>query len=88
MTPFRGCPGQPKTHPLKAQANDYFSTVLDWTIMRPPRLTDGPVTGRYRTSIDGGLPRSLTVSRADLAACMLAVIGDPATVRTHIAVAN
>jgi hypothetical protein len=28
------------------------------------------------------------VSRADLAACMLSAIGDPATVRRHIAVAN
>ena len=64
------------------------ATDLDWTIMRPPRLTAGPVTGRYRTSIAGGLPRSLTVSRADLAACMLAAIADPATVRKHVAVAN
>jgi len=73
---------------MRAAEAEVEVTDLDWTIMRPPRLTDGPVTGRYRTSIDGGLPRSLTVSRADLAACMLAVIGDPATVRTHIAVAN
>jgi hypothetical protein len=56
--------------------------------MRPPRLTAGPVTGCYRTSIDGGLPRGLTVSRADLAACMLSLIGDQATVRKHIAVAK
>ena len=61
---------------------------LDWTIMRPPRLTAGPATGRYRTRIDDGLPRSLTLSRADLAASMLAAIGDPATVHKHIAIAN
>jgi putative NADH-flavin reductase len=61
---------------------------LDWTIMRPPQLTDGRATGRYRTRIDGGLPRSLTVSRADLAACMLAAIGNQATLRKHVAIAN
>lgn len=61
---------------------------LDWTIMRPPSLTSKPATGRYRTAIDRNLPRGFTVSRADLAASMLAAIGDPATVRKHIAIAN
>jgi putative NADH-flavin reductase len=73
---------------MRAAEAEVEATDLDWTIIRPPRLTAGPVTGRYRTSTDGGLPRSLTVSRADLAACMLSAIGDPATVRRHIAVAN
>jgi putative NADH-flavin reductase len=73
---------------MRAAEAEVEATDLDWTIMRPPRLTAGPVTGRYRTMIDGGLPRSLTVSRADLAACMLAAIGDPATLRKHVAIAN
>ncbi|HUC26715.1 MAG TPA: NAD(P)H-binding protein [Streptosporangiaceae bacterium] len=73
---------------MRAAEAEVEASHLDWTIMRPPRLTDGPVTGRYRTSIGGGLPRSLKVSRADLAACILAAIGNPATVRKHIAVAN
>jgi len=73
---------------MRAAEAEVEATDLDWTIVRPPRLTAGPVTGRYRSRIDGGLPRSLAVSRADLAACMLSAIGDPATVRRHIAVAN
>jgi len=73
---------------MRAAEAEVEATDLDWTIMRPPRLTAGPATGRYRTSIGGGLPRGLTVSRADLASCMLAAIGDPATVRKHIAIAN
>jgi putative NADH-flavin reductase len=73
---------------MRAAEAEVEATDLDWTILRPPRLTAGPVTGRYRSRIDGGLPRSLAVSRADLAACMLSAIGDPATVRRHIAVAN
>jgi putative NADH-flavin reductase len=73
---------------MRAAEAEVEATGLDWTIMRPPRLTAGPATGRYRMRIDGGLPRGLTVSRADLAACMLAAIGDPATVRRHIAIAD
>jgi putative NADH-flavin reductase len=63
------------------------ATDLDWTIMRPPALTDGPATGKYRTATDRGLARGIRVSRADLAACMLSLIGDGAAVRRHVAVA-
>jgi putative NADH-flavin reductase len=73
---------------MRAAEAEVEASDLDWTIMRPPGLTGKPATGHYRTSIDGGLPRSLTVSRADLAACMLAATGDPATIRKHVAVAN
>lgn len=61
---------------------------LDWTIMRPPGLTSKPAKGKYRTAIDSNLPRGFTISRSDLAACMLGLIGDPATVHKHIAVAS
>ena len=61
---------------------------LDWTIVRPPRLTSGPASGSYRTAVDRNLPRGLTVSRADLAAYMLAIIGDPATMQHHIGIAH
>ncbi len=61
---------------------------LDWTIVRPPRLTSRPASGTYRTAIDRNLARGVTVSRADLAACMLAVAGDPATIHHHIGIAR
>lgn len=61
---------------------------LDWTVVRPPALTGRPATGRYRTAIESNPPRSLRISRADLAAFMLAITGDPATVRRHIGVAS
>ena len=31
---------------------------LDWTIIRPPRLTDKPLTGTYRTERDENMPRT------------------------------
>jgi putative NADH-flavin reductase len=59
----------------------------DWTVFRPPRLTNGPLTGKARTAVGKFLPHSRVVSRADLAAAMLAAINDPATVRQAVAIA-
>jgi putative NADH-flavin reductase len=61
---------------------------LDWTIMRPPRLTAKAATGTYRTALDRNLPRGYTISRADLAACMLALAADATAVRRHVGVAS
>jgi putative NADH-flavin reductase len=60
---------------------------LDWTIMRPPALTDKPAVGTYRTAIDRNLRRGFRISRADLAAYMLTLIDDPAAVHRHAAIA-
>ena len=50
---------------------------LDWTILRPGRLTDEPATGLV--SLAPELPRG-DVPRADVAAVLTAVLDDPATV--------
>jgi len=63
------------------------SSEMDWTVVRPPRLTDGPATGRYRTAVNNHLPRGRTISRADLAAAMLGLIDDPHAVRATVGVA-
>lgn len=60
---------------------------LDWTVVGPPRLTDRPATGRYRTAVNRHLPRGRTISRADLAAAMLRLLDDPAAVRSTVGVA-
>jgi putative NADH-flavin reductase len=44
---------------------------LDWTIIRPPRLTDKAMTGHYRVAINTFLKNSLKVSRSDLAHFMI-----------------
>jgi putative NADH-flavin reductase len=47
------------------------ASPLDWTVVRPPRLTDGEGAGRYRTEV-GRLPRrGLAITRADLARYLL-----------------
>jgi putative NADH-flavin reductase len=55
------------------------ASPLDWTAVRPPRLTNGPRTGAYRTAVDRNLRRGLTISRADVADAMLGAAADPAT---------
>ncbi len=40
---------------------------LDWTIVRPGLLTNGPTTGRYRALLDPSQWRADQISRADVA---------------------
>jgi uncharacterized protein YbjT (DUF2867 family) len=56
---------------------------LDWTIMRPPRLTNKPATGQYRAAIDQNVRRGRSISRADFAHFMLDVINKPRHRWTH-----
>ncbi|MCW2915854.1 MAG: hypothetical protein JWN52_3922 [Actinomycetia bacterium] len=48
----------------------------DWTIIRPPMLTNGPLTGRYRTAGNQHLTNPKSLSRTDLAHYMLNHIED------------
>jgi putative NADH-flavin reductase len=60
---------------------------VDWTIMRPPWLSDGPRTGTYRQAKDSNLRGGSRISRADLADAILASLDDPDTVKATIAIA-
>jgi putative NADH-flavin reductase len=61
---------------------------LDWTIVRPPQLTDKPFTGKYRIRT-GHLPRfGFNISRADVAHSFLKTVEDPASIRKIVGVSN
>jgi len=60
---------------------------LDWTSIRPPRLTNGPLTRTYRTAIDRNVRHGLFISRRDVAHLMLTVLQQPETVRHAVGVA-
>jgi hypothetical protein len=48
-----------------------MASGLDWTIARPPKLTNGPLTKHYLVE-DGRMPRGRRrVSRADVAHFLL-----------------
>jgi putative NAD(P)-binding protein len=67
---------------------DVCGSGLQWTNLRPPRLTDKPGTGHYRTAtLDRNL-RGFSISRADLAACALAIVNDATTVHRHAFIAT
>ncbi|RKN11560.1 NAD(P)-dependent oxidoreductase [Streptomyces radicis] len=59
----------------------------DWTVIRPPRLVDAPLTGRYRREIGGNVRGGRTLARADLAHAMLGALTDPATFGRAVGVA-
>jgi uncharacterized protein YbjT (DUF2867 family) len=61
---------------------------LDWTVIRPPRLTGKPLTGSYRTASGQNLRRGLLISRANVAHLMLAVLEQPETIHRAIGIAN
>lgn len=60
---------------------------LDWTIVRPPRLTDKPVTGTYRIAHGRNVRGGVTISRADVAHLMLSALDRPDTVAQVLGIA-
>ncbi|MFE0649181.1 NAD(P)-dependent oxidoreductase [Streptomyces sp. NPDC059534] len=72
---------------LRVMEADLAASTADWTSVRPPKLTNKPVTGAYRTIVGGTPPRGRSLARADVAHAMLAMIDDPATVRQGVGVA-
>lgn len=61
---------------------------INWTIVRPPRLTDKPLTGNYRVAINIFLKNCFSISRADVAHFMINNINNEATYRAIVEVAN
>ena len=60
---------------------------LDWTVVRPPLLTNGPRRGRYRVAVGSVLPRGMWLSRADLAEALLQMLEDGTYMRESVSVA-
>jgi uncharacterized protein YbjT (DUF2867 family) len=72
---------------LAEMEDEIRRSATDWTIVRPPRLVNKPLTGKYRTVVGGNVPRAYSISRADVADAMLAALDDAATLRQAIGVA-
>lgn len=51
----------------------------DWTVVRPPRLTDKPRTGTYQVAVNEHLKSGFTLSRADTADYMVRNLADRTT---------
>ncbi|MEH0546215.1 NAD(P)H-binding protein [Streptomyces sp. B21-105] len=72
---------------LRAMEAELARSATDWTVVRPPRLQDKPVTGRYRTVVGGFPPKGRFIGRADVAHAMLAMTENAGTVKQGVGVA-
>ncbi|SDX17308.1 Putative NADH-flavin reductase [Amycolatopsis xylanica] len=64
------------------------ASELAWTIVRPPRLTDGGRTGRIRSRADGNVRGSFSITRADVADYLLRTVADDSLVKGTISIAH
>jgi putative NADH-flavin reductase len=66
----------------------FMQSGLDWTIVRPPQLTDKPFTGKYRMRT-GHLPRfGFNISRADVGHCFIKTVEDRGSIGKILGVSN
>ena len=64
----------------------FQSGNLDWTLVRPPELTNGPPTGKYRVRLNH-LPRfGFRISRADVADYFVRALNDRSVLRQVVGV--
>jgi putative NADH-flavin reductase len=66
----------------------FVESDLDWTMVRPPELTNKPYTGRYRVR-EGHLPFfGFKISRADVADYMIKAVEDHLASRTIVGLSS
>jgi uncharacterized protein YbjT (DUF2867 family) len=61
---------------------------LDWTIVRPSRLSDGPRTGRYRTAPALTYRATAHLPRGDLAAYLVSLLEQREAVRQTVEISS
>lgn len=58
----------------------FAASGLEWTMVRPPQLSDKPYTGKYRLRVGHLPPFGFSISRADVADCMINAVEDRSTI--------
>lgn len=64
------------------------ASTADWTIMRPPQLTNRASKGGYKSRRELNVTWGFTITRADLADAMLDALADDSTIHQAVSVAN
>jgi putative NADH-flavin reductase len=73
---------------MAAMEKEIMRADIDWTIVRPPRLTNGSATHAYRVA-DGRLPKGgVVISRVDVAEFMIGEAEHPKHIRQIVGVAR
>jgi putative NADH-flavin reductase len=65
-----------------------MKSELDWTLVRPPQLTDKPKTGRYRVREEHLPPFGFKIARSDVADFMIRCIENRVSSRRIVGVCN
>jgi len=61
---------------------------LEWTVSRPPKLTNKPMTGSYRIALNRNIRGGFSVPRADVAHHMLRMVTQPETIKQVVGIAS
>jgi putative NADH-flavin reductase len=64
------------------------ASTLDWTFVRPARLTDDRATGVFRVTDDTNPPHGISIPRGDVADFIISCIGDNTWTRAHPTIAR
>jgi putative NADH-flavin reductase len=67
-----------------SQWNDLSHSDLDWTMVMPPMLTNGPARGIYRIDGEALPPNGSRISRADVADFMMQQIDSPQWIKKGV----
>ena len=66
----------------------FRETELEWTMLRPPQLTDAAYTGKYRV-LEGRLPRfGFKIPRANVADYMIRAVENRFAIRKVVGISN
>ena len=66
----------------------FVESALDWTMVRPPELTDKAFTGKYRAREEHLPFFGFTISRADVADFMIKAVENHSSIRRVVGVSN
>ncbi|MEO6302861.1 MAG: NAD(P)H-binding protein [Bacteroidia bacterium] len=72
---------------MRIMESEVKSSSLDYTIIRPPRLTNQELTGKYRTEINSNLKKASKIGRADLANGIIKLIDNKQSYKAIIEIA-
>ncbi|MEV6911206.1 NAD(P)H-binding protein [Amycolatopsis sp. NPDC051071] len=75
-------------HDMVAAERVVTASELDWTIVRPPRLLNGPQTGAIAARTDGNVRGSFSINRADVADYLLRAALDDTLIRQTVSIAQ
>jgi putative NADH-flavin reductase len=71
-----------------AMERTFAESALDWTMVRPPELTDRAFTGKYRVREEHLPFFGFTISRADVADFMIKAVENHSSIRKVVGVSN